>query len=313
MKAYACQNKISEERLNSSSGAVFPLIARYILSENGVVYGAAYDDKFCVKHIRVTDTSELDQLYGSKYVFSDFNIFQDVLRDLDSGKNVLFVGTPCQVNGLCSFLKKEYSNLFLIDFVCHGCPSKDIWKKYIESLKRGRTIKKITFRDKTEGWENYKFTILYDNGDKYSVHHGADLYMYGFSSNLILRRACFSCKSKGQEHRKSDITIGDLWGASDLAPNLYDNKGTSILIINTQKGEAILDSINSGLLIQDVDIDKAISINWAYLKPVTPSKYYEKFFTELGDNKNIISLLKKYKFLIRVSHIVEKTKSIFRI
>lgn len=290
----AAQNKNDEERFESSSGAVFPLIARKIIKEGGAIYGAAFNDKFEVEHIRVDDLESLPKLYGSKYVFSNCRIYPNVRDDLEEGRTVLFTGTPCQVGGLVHFLKKDYSKLYLIDNICHGAPSVKVWKQYLQEKTKGKKIESITFRDKSNGWQHYRFVIKYKNGTEYNTDHDSDLYMRGFIDNITLREACFHCKFKGIETRQSDITLGDLWGAWDFLPEMFDDKGTSLLFVNSDKGRRILDDIKNDITMSDVDEQKAIEWNACAVRPSKPSIFRKRFLKEYKKAGNLIPVLEKY-------------------
>lgn len=290
----AAQNIDNQQRLQSSSGAVFPLIANKCIGNGGVVYGAAFGEDYTVRHVRVTTADGLKALYGSKYVFSDLNhSYQNCKSDLDEGKSVIFVGTPCQISGLKHFLKRTYENLFLIDFICHGAPPQDIWKKYLYELKGEKEIQSITFRDKRNGWEKYSVSIQFTDGTEYVNHHNDDLYMVAFIGNLILRKACYSCTFKGLQ-RESDITLGDLWGAEKLAPDLNDGKGTSLIFINTEKGMAMFSALNENVIWHDIDVESAIHINSAAIQASKPSVYFDEFQTRYKKGESLLNILKSY-------------------
>ena len=295
MMIIAAQNSDSQQRLISSSGAIFPLIARKCINADGIVYGAAFGEDYAVRHVRVTTLDELKKLYGSKYVYSDLNqSYQSCKKDLDMGKEVVFVGTPCQISGLKRFLKRPYNNLFLIDFICHGAPSQDIWKKYISEIKGKKEIAGISFRDKRDGWEKYSISIRFTDGTEYIKNHDDDLYLAAFIGNLILRKACYNCSWKGIQNRESDITLGDLWGAKELAPDLYDDKGTSLLFINTDKGATAFTELEQVMQWCEIDSERAIQINSASIQPSKPSVYYEQFNARYKNGENLLSILKSY-------------------
>ena len=293
----AAQNKNEIERLNSSSGGIFPLIAKKIIAEGGIVFGAAFDKDFNVKHIAVESLDDLQKLYGSKYVFSDYaGIFKIIKDDLITGRKVLFSGSPCQVAGLRAFLKQDYQNLYVVDFICHGAPSREIWAKYLQELADGRKIKSVNFRSKKNGWTNYNFIVEFEDGKKYAIDHSEDPYMRGFINNLILQEACFHCKFKGVENRKSDLTLGDLWGAAELAPELFDDKGISLIFVNSEKGQKLLELIRDSIDIQNIDVEKALSINWAALRPAKPNILKKEFDKEYRATGNLTKSLIKYGF-----------------
>lgn len=294
MRVLACQNKHDEVRMGSSSGGIFPLIAARILDEGGVVYGAAFSDSFAIEHRRITTKAELKELQGSKYAFGRLgSAYRDCQADLESGLQVLFSGTPCQIAGLRAFLKKDYPGLFVVDFICHGAPELSTWEQYLKERANGRKVSGVWFRDKRNGWNEYRVTIQYADGTEYSESHDKDLYMMGFVGDVMLRNACFHCKCKGVANRQSDLTLGDLWGADELAPELYDDKGTSLLIVSTEKGEKMLASLADDLMTEDIDKERAFEINWAAVRPAEPSAYVELFQKYKKEGKELIPLLKR--------------------
>lgn len=238
IEGYAAINKNSTVQKRSSSGGVFTLLAEYVLENGGVVYGAAFDEEYMVRHIGVERIHELGKLQGSKYVQSQMgSIYLEVKEKLNRGKIVYFSGTPCQVDGLIAFLGKEYDNLICQDIICHGVPSPKIWKQYLKQFNIEKNAK-ILFRDKRTGWESYSFTI--DQREKYTQRASENLYMKVFLNNLCLRPSCYQCHSKGN-FRKSDITLGDFWGVEKVCSEMYNEKGTSLILINSEKGKKFLE------------------------------------------------------------------------
>ena len=280
--AYACYNSDETIRLQSSSGGIFTLLAEKILSQGGVVFGASFDENFNVVHTKAETIAELSKFRGSKYVQSDINTtYKQAELFLKKGIKVLFSGTPCQINGLSNYLRKEYDNLLLIDFICHGTPSPLIWNNYVKNKEKDfqSTPQKISFRDKNYGWKKFSISFSFKNDTKYLKDLNEDIFMKGFLSDLYLRPSCYTCNARG-EHRTSDITLADFWGIQNILPELDDDKGTSLVITNTLKGTEIFKSIQDNMIYQTVDLDQAIKYNPSYLKSVTPNKYREKFFNE---------------------------------
>lgn len=240
VQAFAAYNLKEEQRLQSSSGGIFPLIAEYFLQNGGVVYGAAFTDNFEVEHIGITRMSELKRLQGSKYVQSRLGrIFLDVKDALLDNKIVLFSGTPCQVEGLKSFLIKDYNNLYTIDLVCHGVPSPKIWQRYLNEEYGIDSITAINFRDKKNGWANYDLHISTNVESSHEPNPIAiykEDYLRGFLKELYLRPSCHKCSFK-KIHHVSDITLGDLWGNKTICPEFADdNKGISAVFVQSKKG-----------------------------------------------------------------------------
>lgn len=313
-KAYACYNKNEEIRKNSSSGGLFTSIAQYVLNNNGVVYGASFNEKWEVEHIRIESIENLNKLRTSKYVQSDTkDTYTLVKNDLEKGKNVLFTGTPCQIEGMIEYLGKEYDNLYTQDIICHGVPSPKVWKKYLEYRKDNKSyeIKKINFRDKRSGWSTYSMLIDYDV-NKYNELHDNDIFMKAFLSDLSLRNSCYNCKFKGL-HRRSDITLADFWGIDNIFPEMNQkNLGISLVIVNTKKGMKIFKSLDN-IVAKEVDFRKSIYYNPSYEKTPKKPKNREKFFDTINKesfeqcvNKNIKNPGIIYKFFLKFKHFIKK-------
>ena len=282
IEGYAAINKNSTVQKRSSSGGVFTLLAEYVLENGGVVYGAAFDEEYMVRHIGVERIHELGKLEGYKYVQSHMvSIYLEVKEKLNRGKIVYFSGTPCQVDGLIAFLGKEYDNLICQDIICHGVPSPKIWKQYLKQFNIEKNAK-ILFRDKRTGWESYSFTI--DQREKYTQRASENLYMKVFLNNLCLRPSCYQCHSKGN-FRKSDITLGDFWGVEKVCSEMYNEKGTSLILINSEKGKKIFGKIKRNLKIKEINIEEAIKYNESIYKSAFENKKREKFMSEIDKKK----------------------------
>lgn len=296
-EAYAAYNKNDKQRFNSSSGGVFIEVASNIIMNGGVVFGAAFDTDWNVKHIKCTSFEDISRLQKSKYVQSDTNgIFVQVKNELCKGIPVLFSGTPCQCNALSLFLNESYENLYLMDFICHGVPSPLVWQKYLDSLNNDE-IYQIDFRDKSNGWSNYKTTIRGNNYSS-SMPYIKNPYMYLFLNDLILRPSCYQCKSKFP-NVIADITIGDLWGANKIAPQLNDEKGLSLLIVNTPKGIDVLKWIFNSFVIKRINLQDAINCNEYARESVKMPKARKKVMEEIVQQgtQNFSFLATKYKIL----------------
>ena len=272
---YAAKNPNEKIRMQSSSGGVFTILAEKILDEGGVIFGAAFNDKWEVEHRFVERKDELVKFRGSKYVQSKIGeSYRNAETFLKEGRKVLFSGTPCQIAGLKKFLRKDYDNLFTVDFICHGVPSPGVFRTYlqekinIESARqgggkntvllpciplitesdgldcKGLEIKSIAFRDKRNGWKKYGFALVLSKasaaGEKNSVSLSykslnKNLFLRGFLKNIYLRPSCYACKAR-DFRSGSDVTLADFWGIGKLNRSLDDDKGVSMLIINTSKG-----------------------------------------------------------------------------
>jgi coenzyme F420-reducing hydrogenase beta subunit len=294
-KAYACINKDEYIRSRSSSGGIFAIIAEHVIDEGGIVFGAGFDENFNVSHRYVNAKEELDKLRGAKYVQSKVgNTFIEAKKFLVQGKKVLFTGTPCQIGGLRSFLGKTYGNLLCVDIICHGVPSPIVWKKYVSYRKNrvGSSIQGINFRLKDRGWKRYSVAFYFKNGKKYQDLSGNDLYMRAFLKDICLRPSCYACEFKGL-HRQSDITLADFWGIQNVLPELDDDKGTSLIFVNSVHGQSILDQIKDRILCKEVDINEAVSYNSAAIKSSKYNPKREEFLQEL-EKQPFDKLIKKY-------------------
>lgn len=296
IKVYGCFNKDLNVRLQSSSGGFFYVIAEYILKNNGIVYGAAFDDIWRLVHRSVDSLDELKFLMGSKYVESyiDEIILREVKLNLDKGKLVLFTGAPCQIGGVKRFLQKDYKNLYTVDFICHGVPSPLVWKKYLEYNYNISKINKIYFRNKINGWNNYMFMIELKNRKKIYKSPDEDLYMLGYLNNLYLRPSCHDCSFK-TFNRVSDFTMSDCWGASEICPDINDDKGLSAVFIQSRKGEQLFEYLK--LVFKELNSELVIKHNTSMIKSSLVNKNREKFFYSLAqDNLKINKLISKYYF-----------------
>lgn len=233
--------------LKSASGGAFAAIAQMYLENNGVVFGAAFDDNLNPVHIGVSDIKLLYKLQGSKYVQSSIeNTYKEAKKCLIEGKKVLFSGTPCQIAGLKGYLMKEYENLLTIDIICHGVPSSKFFKDYLKVMeeKLGGKIKEFNFRDKSLGW-GLNGSIIYDNNGtlkKKKIYGSESSYYHYFLNSSCYRENCYICKYTC-ENRPADITIGDYWGIETAHPEILgkgkiqEEKGVSVIVANTHKGK----------------------------------------------------------------------------
>lgn len=279
-QAYAAYSVDEAMRLQSSSGGVFTELARQILGQGGAVYGAAYDARFAVRHICVLAEEDLAKLRGAKYAQSDLReIFPEVKVSLDAGQPVLFSGTPCQVAGLKAYLRKDYANLVTVDFVCHSVPSPVAWQEYVKYRAQqdsgGQLPSAINLRGKETGWSRYRYSnrFEYADGRAHSAGSGESLYMKLFVGGYISRSSCDNCQFKGYS-RVSDVTLGDFWGIWDIAPEMDDNKGTSVVLVQSEKGVALMEAIRERLVLKKVSLEEASAQNPAMIRtaPVNPRR-----------------------------------------
>lgn len=296
IEVYATKNKSDEVRKHSSSGGMFYSIAEYVLNNNGIVYGVVFDEDFHASHTRTDDMNGIEKMMGSKYSQSNLGkIYDEVKKDLQEEKIVLFTGTPCQVAGLNRFLYDvDKSNLILVDIICHGTPSPKLFHEYIEFLekKRKRKIKNYYHRSKIKGW-NHTEAILYV-GDKLDYKSRiSQTWKRIFYTDLALRPSCYSCKYTNI-NRPGDITIADFWGIQLYDKEFADDKGVSLTIINTSKGEKIFKEIKNNLEISERKIDEAINKNPQLKQPIHIDENNRKSFWNDYELKGFNYIAKKY-------------------
>ena len=283
-KAYAARHKDINEVALSRSGAVFAAVSDWILSQNGAVYGAGYVDHFRVAHKRATTKSQRDGLRGSKYVQSDLTgIFHQIKNDLKSENVVLFSGTPCQIAGLKGFLRKDYDNLYLMDIVCHGVPGPFIWRDYLSYVekKNNGIVESFNFRDKSElGWSWHKESFFLKN--KKQKVYSFD-YAKIIAANIILRKSCSQCPFTNVQ-RPADITIGDFWGWDRVDSEINkDDKGVSLVFVNSEKGSKIFDAIKDVLTYIPAKVSDCLQPNLQGPSTMHPKREpFEKYYAKYG-------------------------------
>jgi len=271
-----------EIRAKSSSGGVFSLIANEILREHGYVCGAAFEEETIVKHVVIDKEENLEKLQTSKYVQSRIGmIYKEVKRLIDDNKVVLFSGTPCQVGGLYLYLGYEPENLYTIDLLCHGVPSQNLFDQYLSEEYEGECVKKINFRDKCEGW-TYRLKLRIETEkDKYIRDIHEDTYYKAFNNRLSLRKSCGLCDFANSS-RMGDITLGDFWEIWGYDKTLDDRKGTSLVLLNSEKGRAIFHKIFLKLQkVAEVPLENAMKGNITLRESIPLHKNRESFFEDL--------------------------------
>ena len=308
---YAVRHKDMSEITTSRSGAVFIALSDWILEQGGVVYGAGYEGHFRVVHKRATNKHKRNEFKGSKYVQSDLkDTFHQIRKDLKQGYMVMFSGTPCQTSGLLSYLKllrQDISQLYVVDLVCHGVPAPYVWRdylKYIEKKYHG-TVTSFNFRDKSQlGWAAHKESFKV--GDKYVC---TSTYSDLFGKCIMFRQSCGVCHFSNLK-RPSDLTIGDFWGWEKVDQHINaDNKGVSLLLVNTEKGRHIFSEITDQIHYLKTDTQHCLQPNLEQPTPISPQRaefeqdfisrgfvYCAKKYGDIGIRHKI------YRFLGKVKH-----------
>lgn len=314
----AAINPDSTVREQSSSGGVFTLLAEKVIGQGGVVFGVRFDDNWLAVFDHTESIEGLAAFRGSKYLQARVgNSYVQCKQYLDEGRQVLFSGTQCQIAGLRHFLGKPYPNLLTVDFICHGVPSPKVWQRYLdEAVKAGRqAISDVQFRDKRQGWKRFSLTLGYDDSTgAYTLTSpfAENPYMRAFLSNLILRPSCHACKAKGGRSH-ADLTIADFWGINHVNPEMDDDRGTSLVLVHTSKGQAALHACS--FRSAQASYDEAVRYNPSALVSVAPHPRRDQFFMAFDSQPDLHSLIVESlrpSMKIRVKRIVRHPLSFIK-
>lgn len=296
ISAIAARSKNLENLKKSSSGGIFGILVQYVISQNGVVFGACYDQSMVVRHSFATARIDCEKFYGSKYVQSDINgAFIQTKSFLNQGKIVLFSGTPCQIEGLNLFLRKKYDNLITVDLGCHAAPSPKLFRDYVEyvNTKFNKKLSSINMREKERvGWTAARScSLIFSDGTKIIDPPKTFKWRTLFFSRMIDRPSCYYCKFSNIT-RPGDFTLADFWDRKKAHPELESPNGTSSIFINTEKAQKVFDCIKSNMEYWDISIDDALQqcfqeptwtspkkdAFWAYYSKKGFVKAYRHFF-----------------------------------
>lgn len=313
VKTYIGINNNDEDKKRSSSGGIFYPIAKYIIEQKGIVFGVTYDKNLVAKHDFTDNIEGLKKFQGSKYVKSDLNdSYLKVKEFLDKNKYVVFSGTPCQCQGLRTFLGKKYDNLITCEILCHANPSPKVFKMYKKNLEqiKKQKVTNITFRSKENGWNNKTPIIELKDGKKITDK----IYYKCFAEELINRPSCYNCHFC-TSNRLSDFTIGDMWGINKIDSTIKDDDtGISLFCVNTKNGNDILDKIKSNLYLKEVNTELAFLYNHHENVPIHPKR--EEFFKGISDGSinenNIIQYMNLYTKRPLYKRILSKCKIIVK-
>lgn len=289
-KVYAVKHKDDGVRAASRSGGIFTAISDSILQCGGAVYGCVLTDDFIAVHVRADSEHARDEMRGSKYIQSRMNdTYKSVKSDLKAGRKVLFSGTSCQVAGLKGYLGAEYENLLCVDIVCYGVPSPKVWKSYLvwQEKKSGAKVKAVDFRNKKDfGWRDHVETLCFENGQIVNSR----VFRTLFNRHSVLRPCCYECPYKSVIH-PGDITIADYWGIEKAAPELDDNKGVSLVLINNEKGVEVFDDIKEQVKWKKTILEDSMQPS---LKAPFPKPEERKDFWSDLHNRSFQYVAKKY-------------------
>lgn len=340
LEIYAAINPNEKIRKESSSGGIFTLLAEKIIQENGVVFGARFDDNWEVKHDYTETIEGLAAFRGSKYVQSRIeDNYMKAEKFLKEGRKVLFSGTPCQIAGLKKFLRKEYDNLLTVDLICHGVPSPKVWRMYLDETCRnliersGKSsvssvltdgekkyyIEAINFRHKILGWKRSSFFLKLNSAFIQSEKNtegifepfAENAFMKAFLSDTILRPSCYQCPCKSGKST-SDITIADYWNIQQVLPEFDDDKGISLVLTNTSKGENIFSSCN--VIYKKTGYEESKGKNGGFHEKINIPLKREYFFTEINKldinlSQLIIQVTRKsfpYRIKLKIKKAIKK-------
>lgn len=292
----AAINKNMSVRWDSTSGGAFSALADVMYAQGGYVSGAVYNDDFSVSNYISNNQEDLKRLRSSKYLQSKAEGLYKQIRDLlRNGEKVLACGTPCQMAALRSFLRKDYDNLTIVDFICRGVNSPKVYRKYLDSLERkyGGKVVYVKAKNKELGWRNLTRKVVFDNGKVYYGVRMDDDFRRGYHTNVFCRPSCYHCQYKGFP-RMADITIADYWGIEKVDKNLDNNIGTSMILLNSKKGIEYFEKVKDRLEWEETGFDSILPGNIALRKPIEPAKIDRKTFFEDLDRGTFDDVVKKY-------------------
>ncbi len=292
---YAVWSKDEDIRYNSTSGGAFSEFAEVILLQGGCVVGAKYNQSNLAEHTIIYTKDRINEIRQSKYMSSIMkNVYKEVKNELGVGKLVGFCGSPCQIAGLYSFLGKDYENLITMDFICRGMNSPKAFRSWLDEIERkeNKEVNKVWFKYKDGGWKSSPRRTRLDFKDgSYKVYEGKkNLYMNGYlTSNLYIRPCCGSCAFKDVP-RQGDITLADFWG---IEKELDDDKGISLILINSKKGEKLFEEAKTNFNYYERNFNEIFNENPMLTTSVQISAKAHNFLQDL-DNMLFTDALKKY-------------------
>lgn len=321
-QVFAAWNTDHAVRLDSTSGGVFSVLAQKMFDAEGYVAGAVYAENHSVYHIVTNDPKKLDDIRSSKYLQSFIGgLFNNIKQLLKEGKKVLVCATPCQIAGLYQVLGGDCEELTTCDFICRGVNSPKVFLKYIKMLenKYGARAIKIKFKNKTYGWHRFSTRVDFANGKKYIKDRYHDLFMKSYlNSNSFVRPSCYNCQFKNFP-RQADITLGDFWGIENINPELDNDCGTSLVMLNSQKGNFFFQSVGSYIFSQECALQDAAAGNPSLTHSIEKKDGRGAFFrdlylmpfAELG-KKYFVPPNKIFKFIYRVKSATRLFRELYR-
>ncbi|MCD8012957.1 MAG: Coenzyme F420 hydrogenase/dehydrogenase, beta subunit C-terminal domain [Lachnospiraceae bacterium] len=280
-EVYAVKHREETVRAASRSGGIFTALSDLVLESGGIVYGCVLTEDFRAVHTRADHAYLRNQMRGSKYIQSELgDTYKKVKLDLDAGRNVIFSGTSCQVAGLRSFLGREYESLICVDIVCHGVPSKKVWLKYLgwQEKRAGKKVVAVDFRDKGAfGWRAHIETLTMVDGSR----ENSEVFKNLFYGHTVLRPCCYECPYKDVIH-PGDITIADYWGIEKAAPEFDDDKGVSLVLVNTDRGSDMFAECKEKLVWKQTRIEDSMQppLKAPFTRPANRDAFWKDLQTE---------------------------------
>ena len=281
---YAAKAKDKDDLRQGSSGGLFYAMAKTIIQAGGVVFGCGNDENLMPRHFIATSLEYAKKMRGSKYVQSDMNdIYTQVKCHLKNGVKVLFIGVPCQVAGLRNYLGKDYPNLYCVDIICHGVPSRKLYASYLQWLEKkwGGKVTQIEFRSKKR--HEWSLTLNVhtkkDNGGvkEHLMIGSLDPFYHNFLQGNTYRESCYTC-AYSQEKRAGDITIGDFWGVENTHPELFDIRGLSCALVNSNRGHELWNMISPEIDFEEVNPSDIINYNGNLREPTKRPEVRDKIY-----------------------------------
>ncbi|CUQ42660.1 coenzyme F420-reducing hydrogenase%2C beta subunit [Clostridium paraputrificum] len=312
-EVYAAWSLNEEIRINSTSGGIFSELAKYVLNQGGVVFGARYNENNNIEHHMIDRIEEIPILRQSKYAQSNKkNSYKEAKKKLLEDCLVLFCGAPCEIGGLLSYLNKPYENLITCDFVCRGTNSPKVYRKYLDYMEKkyDSKIAKVWFKNKTYGWNRFSTQLEFANGKKYIKDRYNDIFMRGYiEKDLYMRLCCEECKFK-EIPRNADISLADFWGIGSVKKELDEDKGTSLVMLNSSKGLELFEKIVDNIYYEKSSFEVGVKGNPCIVKSAGMSEKRNAFFKDI-DKYEFDVLLKKYindSLKVRMHRFLSRTK-----
>lgn len=296
-ECYAAEHKNLEVVFDSTSGGLFSALADVMYRKDGYVGGAVFNENFSVRQFISNKKEDLTKLRSSKYLQSDSEgFYKEVKKLCIAGENILVCGTPCQMAALRAYLGKDYENLIIVDFICRGVNSPKIWRKYLDSFEEryGSPVVYAKAKSKEYGWRNLTQKVTLANGKSYFETFQKSLWTQGYlSTNAYCRPSCYDCQFKGFP-RMSDITLADFWGIENYNKALEKNLGTSLVMVNSKKGQKYFEEIKARINLNPMAFETILPRNPALVTPLGAPKVNRKEFFEYADSHTFTELANKY-------------------